>query len=420
VSAAGPARRADILHLDMDCFFAAVEVLDDPALAGRPVIVGGVGNRGVVSSASYEARGFGVHSAMPTAEARRLCPTAHFLSPRHDRYGEVSAQLLELLHEVTPVVEPISVDEAFLDISGAHRIAGPSHEIADALRRTVREQLGLDCAVGGGSSKLVAKLASKAAKPEIAPEGPRPGLGVLIVDPAEELAFIHGHAVRAIPGIGPRTAEKLARLGIRGVGELAALPVERLVSLFGKRQGAALAALANGIDERPVEPNRGLRSIGHEETFDRDVTTLVALEGHARRQSESVAARCRRAELFGRTVQVKLKFADFTTITRSRTAGHRVTSAAEIAEIAVELLGKLEWTQGVRLLGVSVANLESGEEARQLALFAEDGAPAMGHDQRKAIESVTDSIRERFGSDAISAASTLADGARGLEGRHRG
>ena len=403
---------AEVLHLDMDCFYAAVEALDDPSLAGLPVIVGGTGNRGVVSSASYEARAFGVHSAMPTAEARRLCPQARFVSPRHGRYGEVSEQLLEIMRDVTPIVEPLSLDEAFLDVSGAHRVHGPTGEIAWGLRARVDRELHLRCSVGGGRSKLIAKLASKAAKPPIAGGGKTEGRGVLIVEGDDEIAFLHAHRVRAIPGVGPRTAEKLARLGINSVGELAELSLERLVGLFGKRHGAALAAMAVGVDPSPVEPNRALRSIGHEETFDRDIRDLAELERHARRQAGEVATRCRRSEKFGRTVQLKLKFADFNVITRSRTVDHRLTTGSEIAEIAIGLLRAVERSQGVRLLGVSVSNIETGTEVRQLAMFGEEGGP-VDDTSRLAIETIADSIRERFGSRAITAASALGHQGRG-------
>lgn len=392
----------------MDCFFAAVEALDDPSLLGKPVVVGGIGYRGVVSSASYEARGFGVHSAMPTAEARRLCPNAVYLSPRHDRYGEVSEQLGDLLRDVTPLVEPLSLDEAFLDVSGAHRLAGSSEQIAHALVDRVGRELGLRCSVGGGRSKLIAKLASKAAKPRITAEGPELGSGVLIVVPADELSFLHAHPVRALPGIGPRSAERLARLGISGVGELSMLSRERLVALFGKSQGAAILELANGIDERGVEPQRALRSIGHEETFERDLWDLAELEERARRQSVSVASRCRRAELFGRTVSVKLRHPDFTTLSRARSFDHRLVSANEIADVAISLLRDLDLSAGVRLLGVSVSNLESGEEARQLALFGDDARAGAGETARHdVLDTVAHSIRERFGATSITAASAV-------------
>jgi DNA polymerase-4 len=370
--------------------------------------VGGIGYRGVVSSASYEARGFGVHSAMPTAEARRLCPNAVYLSPRHDRYGEVSEQLGDLLRDVTPLVEPLSLDEAFLDVSGAHRLAGSSEQIAHALVDRVGRELGLRCSVGGGRSKLIAKLASKAAKPRITAEGPELGSGVLIVVPADELSFLHAHPVRALPGIGPRSAERLARLGISGVGELSMLSRERLVALFGKSQGAAILELANGIDERGVEPQRALRSIGHEETFERDLWDLAELEERARRQSASVASRCRRAELFGRTVSVKLRHPDFTTLSRARSFDHRLVSANEIADVAISLLRDLDLSAGVRLLGVSVSNLESGEEARQLALFGDDARAGAGETARHdVLDTVAHSIRERFGATSITAASAV-------------
>jgi DNA polymerase IV len=395
-------RGVDVLHLDMDCFFAAVEMLDDPALRARPVVVGGTGNRGVVSSASYEARAYGVRSAMPTAEARRLCPDAVFIHPRHDRYSEVSAELAAILADVTPIVEPISLDEAFLDVRGAHRVLGSTTSIATGLRARVASELHLDCAVGGGRSKLIAKLASKAAKPEITPAGPRPGRGVVIIGPEEERGFLDSHQVRALPGIGPRSAERLARLGVTEVSELARLDRGRLVALFGKSQGSYLHDLANGVDDRPVEADRALKSIGHEETFERDLFHAADLEARVRASADSVAARCRSSQLFGRTVSLKLKFNDFSTITRARSAPQPLLRAAEITEIALELLGQVERTLPVRLLGISVSNLSSGDEPRQLDLFAtqsagEGPAPA----RLEALESVTDEIRRRFGEGAL-------------------
>ncbi|HZU80852.1 MAG TPA: DNA polymerase IV, partial [Acidimicrobiales bacterium] len=217
-----------VLHVDMDAFFAAVEVLDDPALAGKPVIVGGSGMRGVVASCTYEARVFGVRSAMSAVEARRRCPKALFVSGRYWRYQQVSEQLHEVLHEFTPVVEPIGLDEAFLDVAGAVRLLGPPPTIAAALRAAVGDRLGLTCSVGVARTKMVAKLASEAAKPLATSEGPRPGRGVVVVEPEQELAFLHALPVRALWGVGPATAVRLERLGVTTVAELAALPEETL------------------------------------------------------------------------------------------------------------------------------------------------------------------------------------------------
>jgi len=402
----------DILHLDMDCFFAAVEVLSDPALAGRPVVVGGTGGRGVVASASYEARWYGIRSAMPTAEARRLCPNAVFLPGRHAEYGAVSRRLLEILRSVTPLVEPISLDEAYLDVSGAHRLGGSSRRIAEELRRRVHEQLGLSCSVGVGRTKLVAKLASEAAKPRAGPDGPVPGPGVVVVGHDEELDFLHAHAVRALPGVGPRTAERLKRFGVQSVGDLAVVGRESLVRLLGASHGGALHDLAWGRDARAVEPDRATRSIGHEETFAADERDPASLASRAREMAVAVAARCREAEVAGRTVTVKVRFGDFSTVTRSRTLSRAATTAAEIGDVAGELLAALELRQGVRLLGVHVSGLVPADlaQARQLSLFAGEGRGEGGEElaRRGGVESAADEIRRRYGSDAVTSLASAA------------
>ena len=262
-----PAGDLDILHVDMDCFFAAVEVLDDPSLRGLPVIVGGTGSRGVVASCSYEARATGVRSAMPMGEARRRCPRAVILSGRHDRYAEVSRELHRVFATITPVVEPISLDEAFLDVSGSHRLLGTSEAIAHEVRARVRQFLQLECSVGVARSKLIAKLASRAAKPIATRSGPRPGPGVVVVTAAEELAFLQPRPVRDLWGVGPRTAERLARFGIATVGDVARLDEASLVRILGPAAGRQLHALAWAKDDRRVVPDQQVKSIGHEETF---------------------------------------------------------------------------------------------------------------------------------------------------------
>ncbi len=260
-----------ILHVDMDAFFASVEVLDDPTLAGLPVIVGGAGARGVVASCTYEARVFGVRSAMPSVRARQLCPQAVFLPGRHGRYAEISGQLHRILTDITPLVEPIGLDEAFLNVAGAIRMLGSPETIAQRLRGRVRSDLSLDCAVGIGRSKMIAKLASRAAKPRVSRAGLLPGPGVVAIAPTTELAFLHGHQVEALWGVGPATATRLHELGVRTVGDLAAIPPETLVRRIGKASGLHLAALARGDDPSPVTPDRAAKSIGHEETFSQDL-----------------------------------------------------------------------------------------------------------------------------------------------------
>ena len=277
----------------MDAFFASVEVLDDPTLAGKPVIVGGAGARGVVASCTYEARAYGVHSAMPSVRARQLCPEAIFLSGRHSRYAEVSGELRKILEDVTPMVEPIGLDEAFMDVAGALRLLGPPDQIARALRQRVRDDLQLDCCVGIGRSKMLAKLASRAAKPRASRTGLQPGPGVYLVDPDHELEFLHAHNVEALWGVGPATAKRLHDIGVRTVGDLAALPPDTLARRLGRASGAHLAALARGDDPDPVNPNRPNKSLGHEETFSRDLVDALELERNALRMAESVATMLR-------------------------------------------------------------------------------------------------------------------------------
>ena len=273
----------------MDAFFASVEVLDDPTLAGKPVIVGGAGARGVVASCTYEARAFGVHSAMPSVRAHQLCPDAIFLSGRHSRYAEVSGELRKVLEDVTPMVEPIGLDEAFMDVARALRLLGPPDQIAQALRQRVRDDLHLDCSVGIGRSKMLAKLASRAAKPRASRTGLQPGPGVYLVEPEHELEFLHAHNVEALWGVGPATAKRLHDIGVRTVGDLAALPPDTLTRRLGRASGAHLAALARGDDPDPVNPNRPNKSSGHEETFSQDLVDPLELERNALRMAESVA-----------------------------------------------------------------------------------------------------------------------------------
>lgn len=411
----------EVLHLDMDCFFAAVEVQRDPLLAKRPVVVGGTGVRGVVASASYEARTFGIRSAMPTAEARRLCPHAEFLPARFGAYNEASRRLRAILDDVTPIVEPVALDEAYLDVAGAHRLLGSSASIATMLRRRVAAELGLDCSVGVGTTKLIAKLASKAGKPTWGPLGIVAGPGVVVIEPVDELAFLHRHPVRAVPGVGPRTAERLARFGVSSVGDLAAVSRDSLVRLLGASSGHALHDLAWGRDRRPVMAERAARSIGHEETFPEDLHDVAHVDRQARAAAAAVAARCRAAGVAARSVTVKVRFADFATATRSRTLAAPVDTAAAIGDVACELISGLRIGAGVRLVGVHASQLVPADAvmARQLALFRSGGASPSSAgepagDVRDDIEAATEAIRRRFGAAAIA---PLAERARPGPGR---
>ena len=403
-----------ILHVDMDAFFASVEVLDDASLAGKPVIVGGAGARGVVASCTYEARAFGVRSAMPSVRARQLCPEAVFLPGHHSRYAEVSAQLHQILADVTPMVEPIGLDEAFMDVAGARRLLGPPEAIAHGLRRRVRDELHLGCAVGIGRSKMIAKLASRAAKPRATRAGLEPGPGVYLVAPAEELAFLHGHDVEALWGVGPATTNRLHELGVVTVGDLARLPLDTLVRRVGKAHGAHLAALARGDDPDPVNPNRPSKSIGHEETFSHDLVDPEELERHVLRMAESVATMLRAGSMSARTVTVKVKFADLSLQTRSRTLPRPLHTGGAIGQVAAVLLTGVDPGEGVRLLGVSASGLQAGG-ADQLSFDLGDGldeanASAVATEQSwQEVTAAVDAVRSRFGSNAVGSVSMVTD-----------
>ena len=358
----------------MDAFYAAVEVHDDPTLAGRPLIVGGNGPRGVVASCSYEARAFGVRSAMPSAQARRLCPRAVFLAGHYDRYAEVSRAIHRIFEAYTPLVEGIALDEAFLDVSGAIRLFGPTAKIADGIRAQIGEELGLSCSVGVAASKFVAKLASEAAKPHAALAGTVPGLGVVVVAPGEELAFLHPLPVEALWGVGPATATRLRRLGVGTVGQLAAVPIAALEASVGRAHGHHLHQLAHAVDPRRVSPDRVTKSVGHEETWAYDRYDATEMHAAAVRMADAVASRLRKSGFVGRTVTLKVRFGDFTMITRSHTLPRPADTGAALARVATGLLERVDCSPGVRLLGVSVSSLAgpAGVGSEQLAFDIED------------------------------------------------
>jgi DNA polymerase-4 len=408
----------DILHVDMDAFFASVEVLDDPSLQGLPVIVGGTGARGVVASCSYEARATGVRSAMPMVEARRRCPHAVVLPGRHGRYGEVSRMLNAVFEVFTPLIEPISLDEAFLDVSGSHKLFGTSEEIAQDIRKRVRADLQLSCSVGVARCKLLAKLASRAAKPVASPKGPQAGPGVFIVLPDHELEFLHPKRVSDLWGVGPRTAERLARYGIASIGDLAKIEPAHLARLVGRAAGSQLHDLAWARDDRPVVPGRPVKSVSHEETFSIDVHDPERLRLEVVRMADSVSSRLRANQLHGRTVTLKLRYGDFTTITRSHSLPRPIASSAELVKIATALLAATDLRPGVRLLGVGVSSLEeqATENAEQLALWDPDeattGRAHVASAARADLDAAVDAIRERYGVASVGPAALV--GASGL------
>ena len=352
---------ASILHLDLDAFFASVEQRDKPSLRGKPVIVGGLGGRGVVATASYEARVFGVGSAMPMHEARRLCPRAAFLSGRFGAYREASRVVMAILAELSPLVEPLSLDEAYVDLAAGDLDVSDSAAllgVAAEVRARVTRATGLTASVGLGSSKFMAKLASELAKPD----------GVYLVEPGTEVERIAPLAVRAIPGVGPVTAEKLDRLGIQTVADLRRASANELRREVGQAWATELARLSVADDDRPVSPEREVKSISVEDTFDADIADMDVLEAKVSRDAAAVAGRLNKAGLFARTVTVKIKLGDFTTHTRSRTLLGAVDAADVIAESARQLLrgASAQVAQGVRLIGVGVSGFTA---AAQEALF---------------------------------------------------
>ena len=404
---------ATILHVDMDAFFVSVELLDRPELRGRPVVVGGDGDRGVVAAASYEARAYGVHSAMPSVQARRLCPQAVFVAGRHHRYAEVSARVMAVFREITPLVEPLSLDEAFLDVAGAVRRLGPAPRIAAHVRERILAEEGLTCSVGVAGTKFVAKLATEAAKPKASPEGPRFGPGVVVVEPSATLAFLRPLPVQALWGVGPATLAKLGRMGVTTVGDLADLPEGNLVAALGRSQGRHLHALANGHDARVVEPDRKVKSIGHEETYARDHHRRSTLDREMVGFADAVATRLRAQGVVGRTVQIKVRFGDFRTITRATTLAVAADDAPTLLHAARTLLDEVDPTPGVRLLGLSVSGLvEAGN--RQMTLEEAVRGPGWERASR-----TVDEIRARFGGDAIGPAALGGEDGLRLKGAHR-
>ncbi len=389
-----------ILHVDMDAFYASVEEIKDPSLRGRPVIVGGQGGRGVVTSASYPAREFGVRSAMPMVTARRLCPHAVFLSNDFEAYRHYSQQIGEVFRSFTPLVEPLSLDEAFLDVSGSVRIFGPPGEIAAAIKQRVRE-IGLGCTVGVAPNKFLAKLASAKGKPD----------GLLVVPASGVTGFLHPLPVTALWGVGPQTAIVLERLGLKTVGDLAEISVRTLARAVGESLGAHLHSLANGRDDRAVVPEEAARSVGSEETFAYDLDSNEEISREILRLADRTAERLRAKNLCGRTITLKVRFSNFTTITRSKTLSAEVDTTPAIYSVARQLFFKLGRDRlRIRLLGVSVTGLAVGPPNRQLELIAEGDLGASATHQRwDDAAAALDSIRQRFGSGVVGPA-TLLDG----------
>jgi len=389
-----------IMHVDMDAFFVSVELREHPELRGKPVVVGGTGPRSVVSAASYEARKYGIHSAMPMTRARRLCPRLIVIPPEHGKYGQVSTAVRQIFDTITPLVEPLSVDEAFLDVAGAVRRLGRPAEIAAAIREQVRQQQEITCSVGVASNKFIAKLASTRCKPD----------GLLVVPRDGIVGFLHPLPVAALWGVGERTEQSLARLGLRTVGDLAQVPLDTLQRELGSAVGAHLHDLSWGRDPRQVTPSAPDKSIGAEETFDEDIDDPEVIRRELLRLAEKVGARVRASGNAGRTISVKLRMADFKTLTRSRTLREPTDSTRVIYATAVELYEATGLDRvRLRLVGVRVENLTSAQEtSRQLAL----GEAESGWLEA---ERAVDKVVQRFGRGAVRPAALVRPGQAGDE-----
>ena len=376
-----------ILHVDMDAFYASVEELDDPGLVGQPVVVGGTPDgRGVVAAANYAARRYGIHSAMPAARARRLCPHAVFIRSRMDRYVEVSRELRDIFARYTPLLEPLSLDEAFLDVTSSLRLFGDGQAIARRIKEEIRDELGLVASVGVAPNKFLAKLASDLDKPD--------GLVVVPTDAIE--AFLEPLPVSRLWGVGKVSNRDLAEMGVYTIGDLRRLPEELLVSRFAK-SAAHWARLARGIDDRRVVPDRDAKSISHETTFATDIGDAEVLKSWLLELTEQVATRLRRQGLRGKTVFIKVRYADFHTVTRSESLDAPSNVTRELYVTAARLLQAqlARSPRPVRLLGMGASGITS-EELEQGQLFETED-----REQQRRIDTVVDSIKSRFGNRAL-------------------
>ncbi|CAB4719937.1 MAG: DNA polymerase IV [Actinobacteria bacterium] len=374
---------ASILHVDMDAFFASVAERDNPELKGKAVVIG-MGVRGVVSAANYEARKFGIHSAMPVGRARRLAPHAIFLPVDMPRYQEVSGHIMEIFESFTPWVEPISLDEAFLDVSGVQRLLGSPREIATAIRAKVEAQEGITCSVGIAPSKFIAKLASQHCKPN----------GMLEITSDRILTFLHPLPINAMWGVGPKTAETLERLGLRTIEDIANLPRATLIRALGEANGASLYELAWGRDYRDVSPSDAEKSISAAETFPQDLDDPAQILTEFLRLTERASARLRDKDLFAKTISIKVRFADFSTINRSKTLALPLDGTHEIYDVVKALYQGLKIDRArLRLVGVSLDNLSSGAPEQMVLGARESG-------WRQA-DGAIDRARARFGAGSV-------------------
>jgi len=374
---------SSILHIDMDAFYASVAELDHPELRGKAVIVGG-GTRGVVLSANYAARKYGIRAAMPVARAKRMAPKAIFVSPDHHRYSEISSKVMAIFSDFTPLVEPLSLDEAFLDVSGAQKLIGTPREIATKIRARVQSECGITCSVGIGPNKFIAKLASQHCKPN----------GLLEIRPDRIIEFLHPLPVSAIWGVGPKTNEVLERLGLHTVSDIAITPKATLIRALGEASGEHLYELAWGRDERDVIVEEPDKSISNAETFDHDEDDPEIILAGLLALTEKASSRMRERELFAKTISIKIRFANFTTITRSKTLPLPISSSHEIYNVVRKLWQNLNLDRArIRLVGVELSNL-CDDAPEQLIL----GAREKGW---REAERAADAARNRFGDEKV-------------------
>lgn len=423
---------APILHIDLDAFFASVEILDDPSLAGRPVAVGGGGDRGVVASASYEARRFGVRSAMPSVVARRLCPDLIMLPGRFDRYEAYSREFHRVVQDLTPDFEPLGLDEVFADLRSLRRLQVRPVAASVALRERITNELGLQCGVGLGRNKLFAKLASKRSKPLVVDGQLVAGPGVVWVSPALEARWLEELPVRALWGVGPATAAKLEKLGLNWVRDLARVDEATLAGHVGSAMAATLVAYSHGEDRREVVVDRRAKSLGHDQTFARSLQGLGEVVEAARSHAAVVARALRGHDRVARTISVVVRFDDLTSVSRSQTLSFGVDDEVAIAAIAEALLGSIEIHHAVRLLGIHASSfLERSQNQMQLtfgldpaSLDPREHAVLVSHDRQishEALRDAVDEVRQRFGRAAVGTAGELRESGLDIEtqrGRH--
>jgi len=384
-----------ILHIDMDAFYASVEQLDQPRLKGHCVIVGGTSGRGVVSAASYEARAFGVRSAMPIFQARRLCPQGVFVSPRMDRYRQVSREVMDLLQEFSPLVEPVSIDEAFIDLAGTERLHGPPDVLARTIKKKIRHTLHLTCSIGVAPNRFLAKIASDFQKPD----------GLTVISPEQVREFIDQLPITQVPGVGPKTHAKVEQLGVRFLGDIRKFSESALESLFGS-YGRRLLALAGGIDPTPVAPHSPAKSVSSECTLEEDTRETSALTRCLLEQADEVAAGLRKEGVKARTVVLKIKHADFKLFTRRTTFTPPTQSSKVLYRQALRLLEEYRLTQKVRLIGLGASGFVPAGAPRQQELFARMEAPQEGWEK---IDQTLETIKSKFGEKVIQRATLKED-----------